>query len=187
VLKRQALQKDWELMLQLASGDSAAITGSTEFSRLFERYHGLIFRTAYRLTGNAADAEDVLQTIFLRLLRQQALTSADHEESYFRRAAVNAALDILRARKPDRNLTLEDPPVDDAVLRSHEMRESLRRAFTVLSPRSAEIFALRHLEDLSNREIAQELGISQILVAVTLHRARRQLQKEIRSYFGETA
>jgi len=53
-----------------------------------------------------------------------------------------------------------------------------------LSPRSAEIFALRHVEDFSNGEIARLLGISQILVAVTLHRARRQLQKEIRLYFG---
>ena len=65
-------------------------------------------------------------------------------------------------------------------------QESLRRAFATLSPRSAEVFALRHLEDFSNGEIARMLGISQILVAVTLHRARRQLQKEIRSYFGGT-
>jgi RNA polymerase sigma factor (sigma-70 family) len=65
-----------------------------------------------------------------------------------------------------------------------EMQDCLRRAFTTLTPRAAEIFALRHIEGLSNAQIADMLGISQMLVAVTLHRARRQLQKEIGSYLG---
>lgn len=171
-------------MLQLATGENAALPGSTQFSRLFEQYHGLIFRTAYRLTGNTADAEDVLQTIFLRLVRQQTLGATTSEESYFRRAAVNASLDVIRARKPEQSLISDDRSGSAGTFDSGEARECLRRAFRVLSPRSAEIFALRHLEDFSNRQIAQMLGISQVLVAVTLHRTRRQLQKEIRSYFG---
>ena len=153
-----------------------------------------MFRTAYRITGNAADAEDVLQTIFLRLLRS-GVTSAGVEngESYFRRAAVNASLDILRARQSqDRVLLTEVPGKDQGRTAatasedsSAELRECLRRAFVSLTPRSAEIFALRYLEDLSNQKIAEAMNISQVLVAVTLHRARRQLQKEIRKYFGE--
>ena len=43
-----------------------------EFDRVFRAYHGLVFRTAYRITGNAADAEDVSQTVFLRLFRREA-------------------------------------------------------------------------------------------------------------------
>lgn len=68
---------------------------------------------------------------------------------------------------------------------SAEMRDCLRRAFASLNPRAAEIFALRYFEDFTNPQIAHLLNMSQVLVAVTLHRARRQLQKEIRSYLGD--
>ena len=106
-----------------------------------------------------------------------------NEESYLRRAAVNASLDLLRSRQVGPTV-----PLSDAIGRSEssraEMRDCLRRAFASLNPRSAEIFALRHFEDFTNRQIAEALNMSQVLVAVTLHRTRRQLQKEIRSYFG---
>lgn len=168
-------------------------THTPEFSRIFEEYQGLVFRTAYRITGNAADAEDVLQTIFLRLLRRgSAAANVEKEESYFRRAAVNASLDLLRMRQSLEQVPLTELPGTDqsgmtAAGTEHslaELRECLRRAFVSLNPRSAEIFALRYLEDFTNQQIAEAMDISQVLVAVTLHRARRQLQKEIRNYFG---
>ncbi len=172
-------------MLQLATGESTVLTNPTQFSRLFEEYNGLIFRTAYRITGSAADAEDVLQTIFLRLVRRDAKDDLASEESYFRRAAVNASLDILRGRKSDAQVALEDAGLSGpGTAEGNETRDCLRRAFAQLSPRSAEIFVLRYLEGFSNQEIARMLDMSQVLVAVTLHRTRRRLQKEIRSYTG---
>ena len=170
-------------MLQLATGEGTVSTHTTQFSRLFEEYHGLVFRTAYRITGSAADAEDVLQNIFLRLMRRDSAVALISEESYFRRAAVNASLDVLRTRRGELNL-LDEVPSQEGGSQSRELRDCLRRAFTKLTPRSAEIFALRYLEDFTNRQIAQMLGMSPVLVAVTLHRTRRQLQKEIQSYFG---
>ena len=143
-----------------------------------------MFRTAYRITGNAADAEDVLQTIFLRMLRRDASVPLPiQEESYLRRAAVNASLDLLRSRRTAPTVPLSEA-MGHGANSSAEMRECLRRAFASLNPRSAEIFARRYFEDFTNRQIAKALNISQMLVAVTLHRARRQLQKEIRSYLG---
>lgn len=171
-------------MLQLATGEGIVSTHPSQFSRLFEEYHGLVFRTAYRITGSAADAEDVLQNIFLRLMRRDSAAALISEESYFRRAAVNASLDVLRARRGELNLPLDEFPSREGGSQSRELRDCLRRAFTKLTPRSAEIFALRYLEGFSNRQIAQMLDMSQVLVAVTLHRTRRQLQKEIQSYFG---
>jgi RNA polymerase sigma-70 factor (ECF subfamily) len=106
------------------------------------------------------------------------------EESYFRRAAVNASLDVLRARRGELNLPLDQFSSEAGGSRARELRDCLRKAFAKLTPRSAEIFALRYFEDLTNRQIAQMLDVSQVLVAVTLHRTRRQLQKEIQSYFG---
>ena len=158
---------------------------------MFQAHHGLVFRTAYRITGNAADAEDVLQTVFLRMLRRdQAARALERQESYFRRAAINVALDVVRAGKDAHNVPLDDVPPDDLApgRRQHdsrELRECLRHALARLNPREAEIFALRFFEDLSNQEIAKVLGISQIHVAVILHRTRARLQKEVRSYLGE--
>ena len=145
----------------------------------------MVFRTAYRITGNAADAEDVLQTIFLRLLRQPATAgSLDNQDSYLRRAAVNASLDLIRARQSSRAVPLHDE-IASAPAVNGELRDCLRRALAKLSPRSAEIFSLRHFEDCGNQQIAELLKMSQVLVAVTLHRTRRQLQKEIRSCMGD--
>lgn len=171
-------------MLELVTGEGIFSTHPTQFSRLFEEYHSLVFRTAYRITGNAADAEDVLQNIFLRLMRRDSDTALMSEESYLRRAAVNASLDVLRAKRGELNLPLDQFSSQAADSQSRELRDCLRRAFAKLTPRSAEIFALRYFEDLTNRQIAQMLDMSQVLVAVTLHRTRRQLQKEIQSYFG---
>lgn len=149
-------------------------------------HHGLVFRTAYRITGNAADAEDVLQTVFLRLFRRAGHADAlENEESYLRRAAINAALDVMRSRQADRTVELAEAPVEPARDDPRELRQVLGRAMAQLKPRSAEIFALRFLEGLSNPQIARMLGISQVLVAVIVHRTRQQLRKELGAYLGD--
>ena len=146
---------------------------------MFEECHGLVFRTAYRITGNAADAEDVLQAVFLRLMRRdRAAEPLDNPESYLRRAAVNASLDVVRARQQSRSAPLDESPPGPAD--QSELRDSLRRALAALNPRSAEVFALRFLEGYTNPEIARMLRMSQVHVAVLLHRTRKQLQKELR-------
>ena len=67
------------------------------------------------------------------------------------------------------------------------MKDCLRRAVAQLPHRDAEVFTLRFIEGFGNPEIAKILGISQVHVAVILHRARKQLQKEVRSYMGGTS
>jgi len=164
--------------------EEPAIAIPDELERAFRAHHGLVFRTAYRITGNAADAEDVLQTVFLRLVRRTGRSDAmENEESYLRRAAVNAALDVIRSRQSDRTVELVDVPGRDGDVT--ELRQALGRALSKLQPRSAEIFTLRFIEGLSNPEIARILGISQVLVAVTVYRTRQQLRKELGSYLGD--
>lgn len=165
--------------------EESAIAVPRELEQAFRAYHGLVFRTACRITGNASDAEDVLQTVFLRLLRRpQQFEAMRNAESYLRRAAINAALDIARARQSIHPVEMPELPAhaahDDA-----ELRHALARALAQLKARPAEIFVLRFLEGLSNREIAKILGISQVLVAVIVHRTRQQLQKELRPYLGD--
>ncbi len=74
-----------------------------------------------------------------------------------------------------------DPERDQT---NRELRANLRLAIARLSPRSAEIFALRYFEGLPNREIASLMGISQGLVAVLLHRTRARLRKELAALEG---
>jgi RNA polymerase sigma-70 factor (ECF subfamily) len=125
----------------------------------------------------------VSQTVFLRLFRRS--TSADvleNEESYLRRAAINAALDVMRSRQTDRTVELPDLPAEPAHEDPRELRHALGRAMAQLKPRPAEIFVLRFIEGFSNPQIARMLGISLVSVAVIVHRTRQQLRKELDAY-----
>jgi RNA polymerase sigma-70 factor (ECF subfamily) len=149
---------------------------------MYRDHHLMVFRTAHRITGNAADAEDVLQTVFLRMVRRE--DSADiieRPENYLRRAAVHAALDLVRARRSNADVDLERlPATSGSGPDEGDLREVLRHALSELPARSAEVFTLRFFEGLTNPEIARALGISSITVAVTLHRTRRALQNKLR-------
>ena len=128
----------------------------------------------------------MLQTVFVRLLRRQSFDdTVEKQESYLRRAAINAALDIVRARQPDRTLELVDMPSSHTPTDDQDLRDALARALSKLPSRSAEAFTLRFLEGFANAEIARMLGISQVLVAVIIHRTRRQLRKELATYLGD--
>ena len=176
-------QSNWRRTLQSALVEERAIALPDEFERVFQAYHGLVFRTAYRITGNAADAEDVSQMVFLRLFRREAgAPILENEESYLRRAAINAALDVIRSRQSDRTVELAELPAEPAQEDPRELRQALGRAMAQLKPRPAEIFALRFLEGFSNPQIARMLGISQVLVAVIVHRTRQQLRKALGAY-----
>jgi RNA polymerase sigma-70 factor, ECF subfamily len=128
----------------------------------------------------------VLQTIFLRLLRRTPASDAmQNHESYFRRAAINASLDVIRSRQSNPTVELVDVPGELAEGKITELRQALGRALSKLQPHSAEIFTLRFIEGMSNREIAHTLGISQVSVAVTIFRTRQQLRKELANYLGD--
>jgi RNA polymerase sigma-70 factor, ECF subfamily len=179
-------ESNWRRTLQSALAEERAIVIPGEFDRVFRAYHGLVFRTAYRITGNAADAEDVSQTVFLRVFRRgERRDVLENEESYLRRAAINSALDVIRSRQADRTVELPDLPAEPAHNDPRELRQALGRALAQLKPRPAEIFALRFFEGFSNPQIARMLGISQVLVAVIVHRTRQQLRKKLRAYIGD--
>jgi RNA polymerase sigma-70 factor, ECF subfamily len=169
--------------------EEPAIAIPDELDQAFRVHHRLVFRTAYRITGNAGDAEDVLQTVFLRMLRRRNADPLGNAESYLRRAAINAALDVIRARQGEQSVPLPEEssglmPAAPGQADVSGLRQALSRAMAKLKPRPAEVFALRFIEGLTNRQIAETLGISQVLVAVIVHRTRQQLRKELRPYLG---
>jgi RNA polymerase sigma-70 factor (ECF subfamily) len=174
----------------ISQTNTAAVAGNhpgPDLQEIFLRHKDLVLRAAYRITGNTGDAEDVLQTVFLRLAGQGALPEVGNMPAYLHRSAVNASLDILRGKKNARMLSLdEDPNCAEAVTvgtaeSSTEIREWLRQALARLSPRWAEMFVLRFIEDYSNREIAEMMQTSSAVVAVVLHRTRAQLKKDFKA------
>jgi len=170
-------------------------TALPDLDAIYREHHAMVFRAAYRVTGNASDAEDVLQTVFLRLLRRDPEAEAvANIEGYLRRAAVNSAVDLVRSRQAAANVPLEDVApllpenpslAPDRVHGSAVIRQWLRQAVARLSPRAAEMFVLRFFEGQDNPQIAQALGTTTGSVAVTLSRTRDRIQQEFRSYMGE--
>jgi RNA polymerase sigma-70 factor, ECF subfamily len=173
--------------VQGAAVREAAPDERTALERLFVEHQARVFRAAFRITGNAQDAEDVLQTVFLRLARQdEGALDVASAGSYLYRAAINSAFDVLRARRSRASVPLDEAaeapgalPGPDAVQESEEVRRWLRGALAALPPRAAEMFALRYLEGEANRDIARLLGVSRVSVAVSLHRTRQRLQDEL--------
>jgi len=170
---------------------------SAELERIFRENHALVFRAAYRITGNAGDAEDVLQTVFLRMLkRDSGADPVTNMTSFLHRAAVNAALDLVRSRQNIKNIPMDEmePVLAEPAFRnperlhnSTEIRDWLRSALGRLNPRIAEMFSLRFFEGKDNPEIAQLLNTTPGTVAVTLSRTRDRLEKEYRAYQGGVA
>ena len=181
--------------MQLALSSPSLPLAGPELERAFKAHHNRVFQVAYRVTGNSSDAEDVLQNIFIRLMKQPVLPSrSDELGSYLHRAAVNASIDVLRSRKTSRRIPLEDVAVrlaeDDesspeTEQRGKELADWLRSAVCRLSPQAAEIFSLRYLEGYKNLEIAEMVQTSPGVVAVVLHRARQRLREELEKFLGE--
>jgi RNA polymerase sigma-70 factor, ECF subfamily len=168
------------------SADSLA----QEFEELFEEHHAFVFRTAYSVTGNAQDAEDVLQTIFLRIFRREFPEGLrKNPRGYLYRAAVNVSLNTIRSRRHEIPASdaepLETPTTDGESPWSDEMRRSLSLAMTRLRPRAVEILVLHYEHNYSDAEIAKMLGTTRGTVAVSLYRTRARLKKLLRAAAGE--
>jgi RNA polymerase sigma-70 factor, ECF subfamily len=169
--------------LQIVDEQPIAMTSTTapvELAELYERHHEAVFRAALRVTGNPADAEDVLQTVFVRFLaRAGDAEAAATPGAYFRRAAVNAAVDLLRRRAVRAESVYDDRAPHDVVQHPSLLKERLRRAIATLESEDATLFLLRHVEGLSLEELAVMFQLEKNHVAVRLHRIRQKLQAEM--------
>ena len=162
---------------------------AAELEEVFRAHQACVLKAAYRVTGSLADAEDVAQSVFLRLARG----TVDHSrisnlQSYLHRSAVNAALDLIRSRGHREVVPVEaaddvqsNPSLSpESAHSSMEIKNWLRHELAKLNPRTAEMFTLRYIEGLDNPEIARMMNTSQAVVAVTLHRTRARLKKSLR-------
>jgi RNA polymerase sigma-70 factor (ECF subfamily) len=160
------------------------------FAELFREHFEFVYCTAYTVTGSRQDAEDVLQTIFLRLLRRElppALKSSP--KAYLYRAAVNESLNITRSRKRQELTDDFDSLEAASTTRGDNPDEELQRhvveAMAQLNPFAVEILILRYEHNYSDAEIAKMLGKSRGTIAVTLYRTRARLKKLLQAALGD--
>ena len=161
----------------------------SEVETLFRNHHDRVFRTAHRITGSPADAEDVLQTVFLRLVKgHEEYDLSENPAAYLSRAAINASLDLMRSRTRARLVEPGDVELEglesrwqnpEAEHADRELQTLIRQAVAGLGKTAGEMFVLRYYEGYDNQEIAKMLDTSQMVVGVVLHRARTRLRKEI--------
>jgi len=159
---------------------SRARSGDREaFRSILESTQKLAFNIAYRLTWNAADAEDALQEVYLRLFRN--FPHYDPEQPFlpwFRRLTTNCILNWREKRRPTAPLSeiaVEDGPPSDP-------SERLRQAIRELPPEYQSCVTLKYLEDLGINEIAASLQVPPGTVKTWLFRAREILVQKLKPY-----
>jgi RNA polymerase sigma factor (sigma-70 family) len=168
----------------------ADLTGRTllqDLDQIFRDNYQWVFRTAYSVTGNAGDAADVLQNLFLRLLQRGFPPDVSRNaKGYLYRAAINLALNTVRSRR--RQILRENLASTQAVASSmdsgsnEETVASLLKVVAQLDPESAELLLLRYVDNHSDAEIARMRGTSRGTIAVRLFRTRTKIRKLMRTH-----
>ena len=143
--------------------------------------HGpAVFGAAWRILGRAADAEDVVQEVFLEAQQLENSHTVNHWAGLLRRMATFRALDRLRRRKDDCSLdnvsVADSNPGPEEVAIGHELEHRLRTAIGQLARQEAAVFCLRYYEDFKYEQIAESLSITTAAVATALRKARLKLK-----------
>jgi RNA polymerase sigma-70 factor (ECF subfamily) len=172
----------------------STVTGpktGNEFEALFQEHYSMVYRTAYSILNNEADAEDVLQTVFLRLIRREFPPEfRSNAKGYFYRASVNLSLDTIRKRKrfeltDDAERFEAAGPSPSDTDHAEQIHKRLADAIAGLNPEAAHILILRYAHNYSDAEIAKLLGTSRSAIAVRLFRSRARLKKLMRESAGD--
>jgi RNA polymerase sigma-70 factor (ECF subfamily) len=178
---------DSELMREVRRGRTGAL------ATLFERHHARLYRYCVRMTGNPAVSEDLVQDVFMKMLKYKATFRDDSTFlpwmfgiarnaciAYLRRASVDLVPEEELERAP-----LEDASDDDHA--AEQQADLVRRALLALPIERREVLVLSRYEFKTHEEIARSLGCSVVAVRVRVHRAIKQLREIYFDLAGETS
>lgn len=149
---------------------------------LYERYGAVVYRIALRLAQDTADAEDVVQEIFLGLPRAlRSFRGSGSLEGWIKRIAVRTTLMRLRSQRRRREAPLEAGPVrsDARGPASVVDRIAMERALEQLAEPLCTVFVLKVIEGYGHEEISEMLGITVESSRTRLARARKSLRKSL--------
>lgn len=196
--KPQAGDNESDLIERLKNGDETAL------ETLFNAYSAKLYTVAFRILGDIADTQEVIQDVFWTAYRKaKTFRGAARISTWLYRLTVNAALGKLRRSRKGKEVDYEEflpkfqedghhwvqPQVDwsNALEESHaarEIRKLLQQALALLRPLDKSIVVLSDLEGLSDKEIAAAAGISVPAVKTRLHRARLFLRGKLAAHLG---
>lgn len=168
------------------------------FGRLYEAYGAGVYNVVVRMLGNADDAEDVRQEVFLKAHRSlYAFKGEAKFSTWLYRIATNVCLDEIRRRKPSASIDQMGEegswePVEAGLSGNPEQelgrklsQEAVQAALLKVAPHYRILIVLRHLDDKSYEEIAAIVGCSVNSLNVRLHRAREAFRKALAPYLSE--
>jgi RNA polymerase sigma-70 factor (ECF subfamily) len=169
-------QADEAVMLEVRDGQISRL------SLLFERHHRQLYNFFYRLSGSAAVSEDLVQEVFLRLLKyRHTYNPKTSFAAWMYQVARNAHIDTLRGAKPEAQWSdeLPEPASSDARqderVRLQQEQVLLRRALAALPPDKRELLILSRYQNLPYEQIGQILGCDTGAVKTRVFRAVRAL------------
>ena len=189
------------LVERLRGGDAAALEA------LMDRYGSRVYRLAYGITRNEADAEEVVQDVFLSLFNKIDMFQGRAAlGTWVYRVAANAALIKHRGKRYELEVALEEllptfkedghregdrsylltdwSGTPEAEVLSGETRQMLTRALDALPDHYRAVLVLRDVEGLSNEEVSEVVGESVATVKSRLHRARMALREQLTRFFA---
>ncbi len=179
---------DEAVMLEVRDGNISRL------SLLFERHHRALYNFFYRLTSSAAASEDLVQEVFLRLLKyRHTYNPKTSFTAWMYQVARNAHIDTLRSAKPETQWREEMPEpasaetAQDERIRQVQEHELVRRAMDRLSPDKREVLVLSRYQNLRYDEIGQILGCEVGAVKTRVFRAVRALGQAFAELAGERA
>lgn len=185
-----AIARDHRIMAAAQAGSTAA------FTLLHKLYSGRLYKTIVAITRNSEDAEDALQEAFLRIyLGARTFAGRSTVYSWLTRIAINSALMILRKKRARSEILFDpqpDPLMESSCFLIEESRPNPEEACSLHQRRVMFQKAIHHLEphlraplqmqltgDMAIKEIGQVLKLSEAAVKTRLHRARRQLSRNV--------
>ncbi len=181
-------------MAQAQHGDSEA------FRSLVERHSRYLFSVAHRMTGSAADAEDVVQDAWLKAHRQLGGFEARADvRTWLHRITVNCAIDFIRARRHREDAhdpaDLEQGPLSERgadgqvtplrLAQSGEIRRRVGEALGRLTGLERAAFTLRHMEGMSIDEVGAALGLKASATKHSIFRAVRKMRQALEPLVDE--
>ena len=141
---------------------------------LFQRYKDPVYRLALSMTGSPADAEDVCQTVFLKLLEKQPELEPEREKAWLLQVAANECRSLWRRLR--RRPTV---PLEEVLDLAAPWGEPLLRRVMELPRKDQAVLYLHYYEGFSTREVGKLLHISQSAVTTRLLRARKKLKEAL--------
>lgn len=181
---------DRELVRRVLDGDHGA------FEDLVRRKTSKVYALSYRVAGNAEDAKDIAQLVFIKLWENLSRYDSSYAfDTWLYRIVTNVGIDFLRARQTrdnavNSNLRLvrtSTDPDQTSRIQNREVEQIFESVSDVLSPTQKAVFVMREIEDVPSSEISKALGCRESTVRNHLFNARKLMKQQLRKRYPEYA